>query len=84
MVILDDALHRQAKRFAAQHGRTLSQLIGEALHLRLASPNPPAGQELPPLPVCHAGGGLRPGLSLEDMKTIYDAMDEGLPIEKLK
>jgi hypothetical protein len=73
MVKLDDDLHREARTYAAKHGITLSALIGEALRLRLAQRRPKAARRVT-LPTFR-GEGLQPGLTLDDMGTIYDRMD---------
>ena len=83
MVILDDALHREAKLLALKRGQTLSELMAEALHIRLMT-SAPATASFRPLPVCPAKGGLRPGVDLDDMKSVYAALEEGVPLDKLK
>ncbi len=84
MVVISDEVHRQAKILASRLGVSLAELVEESLRLRLNQNSQPAQTKLKPLPVCREGGGLRPGLSLDDMKTIYAAMDEGKPIDKLR
>ncbi len=73
VITLDDELHRRARAYAGRHGTTLAALVAEALRARLA--RPPAGRraavELP----AFGGEGLAPGVSLDDMSTVYDRMD---------
>jgi plasmid stability protein len=73
VITIDDELHRRAKAYAGRHGTTLAALVAEALRARLA--RPPAGRrsavELP----AFGGEGLAPGVSLDDMSTVYDRMD---------
>ncbi|RPJ55127.1 MAG: DUF2191 domain-containing protein [Acidobacteria bacterium] len=74
MVKLDDKLHRDARAYAAKHGITLAALIEEALRLRLAKRMSPKSSEPLRLPTFR-GDGLQPGVSLDDMETVYDRMD---------
>jgi hypothetical protein len=74
MIHLDDRLHREAKSYAARHGTTLTALIEEALRLRLARRRESKERKLAPLPTFR-GDGLQPGISLDDMSTVYDRMD---------
>jgi hypothetical protein len=73
VISLDDELHRQAKAYAAKHGTTLAGLVAEALRLRLAQG---AGRRRPAVRLpTFKGKGLQPGLSLDEMSTIYDRLD---------
>lgn len=74
MVLLDDDLHREAKAYAARHGTTLTALIEEALRLRLAGLERPGARRKVRLPTFR-GDGLQPGVTLDDMSTVYDRMD---------
>lgn len=75
-VRLDDHLLRQARRRAADTGRTLTSLIEEGLRLllgrsahgKLPLPEPPE------LPISGEGGTL-PGVDLDDTAALYDLMD---------
>ncbi len=62
-VRLDDALLRQAKTHAAEHGRTLTALIEEGLRLVLSKP-PPQPAAKPRLPISGKRGGTVPGIDL--------------------
>jgi plasmid stability protein len=73
VITLDDQLHRRAKAYAARHGMTLAALVGDALRARLA--RAPAARRTPVVLPTFKGEGLAPGISLDDMKTIQDAMD---------
>jgi hypothetical protein len=73
VITLDDDLHRRAKAYAARHGTTLASLVAVALRARLAR-TPPSTRPAVSLPT-FKGQGLAPGLSLDDTKTIHDAMD---------
>jgi len=74
MVKLDDRLHREARAYAAQHGTTLTSLIEEALRLRLARSEKAKRNARVSLPTFR-GDGLQPGISLDEMETVYDRMD---------
>jgi ribbon-helix-helix protein len=82
-LILDDALHAKAKQLAAELGIPLTRLIEEAIRLRLSHSNSSKGKELEPLPAFD-GLGLRPGLNLDDMDTIYHAMDAETSLDRLR
>ena len=74
IIRLDDELHRKAKAYAARHGTTLAALVEEALRARLA---PAAARPRRPVTLpTFKGNGLRPGVSLDDMGTVHDRMDE--------
>ena len=71
---LDDALHRRAKAAAAASGRSLSDLIGEALRAALAtrpSAHRVAERELP----TYRGLGLQPGVDLDDSAALLKVME---------
>ncbi len=70
---MDDELHRRAKAYAAKHGTTLAALVEESLRLRLAQTQATRRRAVR-LPT-FKGDGLQPGLSLDDMSTIYDRLD---------
>jgi hypothetical protein len=73
IINLDDDLHRRAKAYAARLGTSLTALVEEALRLRLAGPT--AGQKGRVKLPTFRGDGLQPGVTLDDMDTVYDRMD---------
>jgi len=73
-ITLDDALLRQAKQAAARSGRTLSDLVAEGLREVLLRRKTPARSTVR-LPTV-GGKGIHPGLDLDDLGLILDAMDE--------
>jgi hypothetical protein len=73
VITLDDELHREAKAYAAKQGTTLTALVAEALRQRLAQ-RTEARRRPVRLPT-FKGKGLQPGLSLDDMSSIYDRLD---------
>jgi len=72
-VTIDDQLLIEVKTVAARSGRTISEVIDDALRAaiqrRQAQPTPRL--ELP----THAGGGLQPGVDLDDSADLLDRMD---------
>jgi len=68
---LDDALIADAKVAAARSGRTLSQVIEDALRQALA-PRPPEGRREIRLPT--SPGSPRAGVSLDDSAGLLDLM----------
>ncbi len=75
-VRLDDALLHQAKREAARSRQTLTALIEQGLRLVLAQR---ASNRRPErkvtLPVCRQGGGMLPGVDLNDTSSVLDIME---------
>jgi hypothetical protein len=74
-VRLDEALLERARREARCRGVTLTSLIEQGL--RLALHRPPGRGERPvvALPECRAGGGVLPGVDLDDTASLLDRMD---------
>lgn len=75
-VRLDDALLERAKREARKRGQTLTALMEQGLRLVLASGGRKAKRERVELPVCTTGGGLLPGVDLDDSASVLDAMED--------
>lgn len=71
-VRLPDELLRAAKRRAQQTGRTLTQLLEDSLRAELQRV-PAASRVREPLPT-YRGGGIRPGVDLNDSSALEDAM----------
>jgi hypothetical protein len=73
---LDDALLREAKRIAAESGKTLAEviedLIREALLRRRQGSKAGRGVKLP---VFRGGTGLLPGVDLDDSAALLDRME---------
>jgi hypothetical protein len=74
-VRLDDALLDRAKREAARRGITLTALIEQGLRLAMRQPLTSAARERISLPECRAGGGVVPGVNLDDSASLLDRMD---------
>lgn len=75
-VRLDDGLIEQAKREAGRRGETLTALIEQGLRLVLAQSGSSAHRrKRVTLPVSRAGGGVLPGIDLNDSAALLDAME---------
>jgi hypothetical protein len=73
-VRLDSGLLRDAKRYAAEAGTTLTALIEDGLREVLGRRRARKAATLPELPTFR-GDGLRPGVSLDDSAGLRDLMD---------
>lgn len=71
---LDPALLAQAKRHALETGRTLTALIEDAIRQALARRERPARRARVEL-ATHRGGGLQPGVDLDDSAGLLERMD---------
>jgi hypothetical protein len=65
----------QVKREAEQRGETVTALITEGLRLVLAQSHQPPPRERVTLPVCDAGGGVLPGVDLNDSAALEDILE---------
>jgi hypothetical protein len=74
---VDDSLLRQAKAAAAASGRSLNDLIVDAIRAAL-SVRPAATRAGEPLPT-YKGRGLQPGVDLDDSVALADLMDGRAP-----
>jgi hypothetical protein len=73
-VRLDDRLLAEAKHHAARTGRSLTQLIEDALREVLARAKPERGQTRTRLPTM-GGRGVQPGVDLDNSGALLDLMD---------
>lgn len=73
-VRLDDALLREAKRYAAEQGTTLTAVLDQALREVLARQQQEPIQERRPLP-SFKGEGLQPDVDLDDTTALLDLMN---------
>ncbi len=74
-VRLEEALFAQAKREAARRGTTLTALIEQGLRLALVRRPSGAKRARVRLPRCKAGGGVAPGVDLNDSAGLLDRME---------
>lgn len=73
-VDIDEMVLREAKVRAASSGRTLGQLIDDALRLSFARTLKPSAGGQVELPT-YGRGGLLPGVDLDDSAALGDLMD---------
>jgi len=72
-VSIDDQLLIEVKTVAARTGQTLSAVIEDAVRQSLAKRDAVRSVHLPLL--THDGGGLQPGVDLDDTSALLDLMD---------
>lgn len=71
---LDEHLLAEAKKRAAESGKTLTAMVEDALRESLA--RRAAGAKAKPVRVKTAGGGgLRPGVDLDDSASLLEVME---------
>jgi hypothetical protein len=71
---LDDRVLVEAKKLAAEKGTTLAAVIEESLRQTLARRKSPSRRRRFRFPVFD-GGGLQPGVDLDDTAALLDRMD---------
>ena len=72
---LDDKLLSEAKRLAAESGRTLTSVIEDALRAALALRKQPGAARRVKLKT-HGSGGLQPGVDLNDSAALLELMEQ--------
>jgi len=72
---LNDNFLRQVKREAQKRGETLTSMIEQGLRLVLAGSQPSPSRRRVKLPVSRAGGGVAPGIDLDDSAALLDLME---------
>lgn len=75
-VTIDDALLVEVKTYAAATGRTMGEVIEDAIRAAFARRNDGRGAPVQ-LPTWD-GRGLQPGVDLNDSAALLDLMDEDL------
>ncbi len=73
-VRLDDQLLDRAKRYALEHGETLTAVLERALRELLARREAPKARTRAKL-VTFKGRGLRPGVDLDDSASLMELME---------
>jgi hypothetical protein len=71
---INDDLLKQAKKCAAEEGRTLTSLVEEGLVLVLSKPKTGRRKRIE-LPVSKAGGGVLPGVDLNRSSDLEEVMN---------
>jgi plasmid stability protein len=82
-ISLDENLVKQARIKAIQEGTSLSAKVRELLSTYVRQDMPAAPIVIPKLPVSKARGGLQPGIDPSSNRSLYDAMDAGMNVQKL-
>lgn len=79
---IDDALYRRVKSRAAQTGRTVSDVVEDAVRESFQArrrPVPPVSE----LPV-YGGSGVLPGVDLSSNAALRDLLDEDAGVDALR
>jgi hypothetical protein len=76
-VSLDDQLLQQAKQLAVTTGRTMSQVLDDALRVFLSKQSAESRSVID-LPA-YGGSGLQPGVDLEDRDALAELLDTDGP-----
>ncbi|MCY7303482.1 MAG: ribbon-helix-helix domain-containing protein [Thermoleophilia bacterium] len=80
-VTIDDSLYRRVTARAAQTGRTVSDVVGDALREALR----PRVSETPPQQLQVFGGsGVLPGVDLSSNAALRELMDEGSGVDAMR
>jgi len=79
-ISIHDQLLESAKLRARERGKTLGQLVEDALRRELAVNDTP--QQRPEVPIFRGGTGPRPGLDLTSNRAIYEFLDEGVELDQ--
>jgi len=74
-VNIDDALLAKARVLAAETGRSLGDVVDDALRSLLAMRERQPARQPVVLPT-YGGSGLRPGVDLEDKNALEEVMDD--------
>ena len=78
-VRMEDDLLRRAKRAAANRDTTLTAILEEALREWLDRQHRSRPRGAAQLPVSRSGGGLLPGVDLDDTADLLDRMEDDAP-----
>ncbi len=82
-VRIDDELYRTLKERAARTGRTVGEIVEDAIRRSFAAADVSSDEPLPPLPV-HGGSGVLPGVDLTSNAALRDLMDGDEPVDALR
>ncbi|MDP8959997.1 MAG: ribbon-helix-helix domain-containing protein [Actinomycetota bacterium] len=82
-VRIDDELYRAVKHQAARTGRTVGEIIEDAIRRAMAPSDSGRDSPLPPLPV-YGGSGVLPGVDLSSNAALRDVMDADEPVDALR
>ncbi|CAN5339584.1 ribbon-helix-helix domain-containing protein [soil metagenome] len=82
-VRIDDELYRAVKEQAARTGRTVGEIIEDAIRRSITPDDGDSNAPLPPLPV-YGGSGVLPGVDLTSNAALRDVMDADEPVDALR
>ena len=83
-VRMDDHLYRRVKARAAEEGRTVAAVLEDAVRIGMDTTEPSNEEAERYFPTPLDIGSFRPGIDINSNSSILDALDEGLPPEKLR
>lgn len=78
---IDDEVYRRVKRVAESSGRTIGQVIEDAIQIASRTTQVPA--TITDLPTC-GGSGVMPGVDLSSNAALAEVMDEGTAADALR
>lgn len=81
-IAIDEHLLRTAKAAARRRGLTLGTLIEGALRRELG--RRAEGSSAPSVPVFRGGRGVRAGVDVTSNRALLEALDEAVPLERLR
>lgn len=79
-VRIDDDLYAEVKARAARSGRTVAEVIEDALRRAMSRPDRESTVEVAPLPT-FGGSGVLPGIDLASNAGLRDAMEEDVEVD---
>lgn len=82
-VRIDDELYRAVKEQAARTGRTVGEIISDAVRRSLTADDGYSDAPLPSLPA-YGGSGVLPGVDLTGNAALRDVMDADEPVDALR
>jgi len=80
---IDDDLYRSVKQRAAATGRSISEVLEDAVRAGLAPRLIQTAEALTPLPT-FGGSGVVPGIDLTSNAAVRDAMDDDQRLDALR
>jgi hypothetical protein len=80
---IDDELYREMKERAVRTGRTIGELVEDAVRRSLITESGGAGKPQPELPV-YGGSGVLPGVDLTNNAALWDLIDGDETVDALR
>lgn len=79
---IDDELYRTVKEQAVRTGRTVGELIEDAVRRSIATNETEGSVSVPPLPI-YGGSGVLPGIDLTSNASLREVMEDDEPAHAL-